>query len=88
MIDLMSLRMAAENPASVRFEDLRSSIAQLDEEDRLVVALFYEERLSLDQIGEVLGASTDDVAAVFFRAHVGVGVVSSWSMGMAGVVAV
>jgi len=70
--------IAANQTDSLDRNELRRAIAALDSERRLILALFYVERLTLDEIAIVLERSEDHVAEMFYRAMEGVGACPAW----------
>lgn len=64
----------AETAAQID-DDLRIKIARLPVDQRLVFTLVYLEELSLSQVAEVIDEPEDDVAALFYWAHAGIGAV-------------
>ena len=52
---------------------LSTALHQLDPADRILLTLFYVERLDLEGIARVLGEEENEVAARFYLAHAAVG---------------
>lgn len=57
--------------------DLRDAILRLEESRRLVYCLVYLEQLTLEEIAVVLERPEDEVAALFYWAHVDLGTIES-----------
>ena len=70
--------IAANQTDSLDHARLGRAIAMLDSERRVILALFYVERLTLDEIAIVLERSEDQVAEMFYRAMEGVGACPPW----------
>jgi DNA-directed RNA polymerase specialized sigma24 family protein len=68
----MSTSALSPSPVELRW----NSISQLPHDERIVLILFYFEKLSLEEIAVILGRSEDEIAERFYLAHVGVGTVS------------
>ena len=62
----------AETSAQID-DDVREKIARLPVEQRLVFTLVYFEDLTLTQVAEVIDEPEDEVAALFYWAHAGIG---------------
>jgi len=54
-------------------ESLAAAVSRLNEEDRLILGLFYSECLSLAEIAQVMGRSEECVATDFYLAHEALG---------------
>lgn len=50
------------------YDQLVESIKELNEKEQLVVSLFYQEELTLTEIGEVLGLSTSRISQIHSKA--------------------
>ena len=72
----------AETSAQID-DDLRFKIARLPVDQRLVFTLVYLEDLTLSQVAEVIYEPEDEVAALFYWAHAGVGAVPELTTGAA-----
>lgn len=59
--------------SATRHTQLMFEITRLEEDQRLVLVLFYQEGLSLDQISVVLDVPEDEVAATFYWGHANLG---------------
>ena len=59
--------------ASPAPHQLSAALHQQDPADRILLSLFYVERLDLEEIAHVLGEEEDEVAARFYLAHAAVG---------------
>jgi DNA-directed RNA polymerase specialized sigma24 family protein len=70
--------IAANQSDPLDHAELGRAIAALDSERRMILALFYVERLNLDEIALVLDTSEDQVAEMFYRAMEGVGACPPW----------
>jgi RNA polymerase sigma-70 factor (ECF subfamily) len=55
--------------ASDQAERLRRAVEKLPERDRIALRLFYEEKLSREEIGRVLGATPEHVGVILDRAR-------------------
>lgn len=69
-----------ESDARAAHAALTRAIERLPEEQRLVLALFHFERLSLDEVAMVLDESEDEVAARLYLAYVEVGMIEPSAM--------
>lgn len=61
--------MTVNDAYSAERTSLLSELSRLDPADQVLLALFYVERLSLEEIARVLGDEEDEVAARFYLAH-------------------
>ncbi len=50
------------------YEDLAGVISRLNEKEQLVISLFYQEDLTLTEIGQVLGLSTSRISQIHSKA--------------------
>lgn len=50
------------------YQDLANSIEGLNEKEQLVISLFYQEELTLTEIGQVLGLSTSRISQIHSKA--------------------
>lgn len=50
------------------YEQLAAVIGELNEKEQLVISLFYQEELTLTEIGEVLGLSTSRISQIHSKA--------------------
>lgn len=60
-------------PNGTAVEDLRNAILRLEERKRLVLCLHRMEGLTLDQIAVVMDEPEEEIAALFYWAHVETG---------------
>ncbi len=72
--DVLVAEESGEGPVNqaTRREDterLREAVARLPERDRLALQLFYEEKLSREEIGKILGLSAAHAGVVLDRAR-------------------